>query len=271
MTDLNEMLVKPLVYTLPGMDQAQVKKDLTYHRIEDGQELKFDLYYPADFKYDQPLPAVIFVHGDGDPELLKNIKDSGQYKGWGQLAAASSQAGVTFNHRSSAGFTRISQVMEDINALIVTLQSRAAEFMLDTKRLALVVFSAGAPFGVSYFLNNPELFRCLTVYYGLFDLRPLQPYLPQTTSAEELAAFSPTALLEQITARIPPVLVVKAGLDRPDLNSLADQFIKLSQSQGQQVKLLNHSLGHHSFDILDNNAESRQIIMETLEFIQKYI
>jgi predicted esterase len=271
MADVNEMLLKPLVYTLPGMEQAQQKKDLVYHRNEKGEELKCDLYYPAGYDYNQPLPAVIFVHGDAEPELLEYMKDSGMYKGWGQLVAASKLIGITFNHRFSEGFTKTKQVVEDVSTLVETVRAKTDALKIDPNRLALVVFSAGTPYGLSYFLTNPQLFRCAVVYYGLLDLRPLHTFLGGATTEQELADCSPTYWLEQSTPTLPPMFVVKAALDRPDLNALLDQFVKVGQAQGNQVELVTHSQGHHAFDILDDNDESKQIIADTLKFIQSHI
>lgn len=72
-------------------------------------------------------------------------------------------------------------------------------------------------------------------------------------------------------ADLQEMLLVKAALDNPDLNKIFDEFYRLTLSQGRQVKLLEHKAGQHAFDILDDNAESRQIIAETIEFIRTYI
>jgi dipeptidyl aminopeptidase/acylaminoacyl peptidase len=271
MADLKELLQKAVVYSLPGMEQAQHKKDLVYHQTEDGTDLKYDLYYPAGYNYKQPLPAVILVHGDGSPEMLEHIKDSGQYRGWGQLMAASNLIGITFNHRSSEGFSKLKVVMEDLTALIQTVLSQAEQLNLDPQRLGLMVFSAGTPYGLSYFLAHPELFQCGVTYYGAMDLRPLRYQLGEEVSDQELANFSPVYLLEQNQIQMPPLLVVKAALDRPGLNALIDQFVQLAQSQGRTLELLTHSQGRHGFDILDDDDQSRQIIQETLRFLQRHL
>src|SRR3954454_9854778 len=98
MADFNPSM--RVVYKLSDMEQAVVKKDIAYKTVEAG-DLKMDVYYPANFQDARLLPAVLFVHGDGPDEMLKDAKDWGQYISWGQLIAASGLIVVTFNHRST--------------------------------------------------------------------------------------------------------------------------------------------------------------------------
>jgi hypothetical protein len=64
---------------------------------------------------------------------------------------------------------------------------------------------------------------------------------------------------------------VRAGLDQPDLNSIIDNFIVKAFAQNVSITAVNHATGHHSFDILDNNERSREIIKQTLDFIKTHL
>jgi acetyl esterase/lipase len=75
----------PVVYSLPNMDAVAISKDVPYRQL-DGVMALADIYRPTNAH--APLPAVIFVHGDGPPEMGP-AKEWGQYRGWGRLAAAS--------------------------------------------------------------------------------------------------------------------------------------------------------------------------------------
>ena len=55
-----------IVYELPGMDEVQVIRDRPYKSV-DGLDLKYDVY--LSLGTDQPLPTVVFVHGEGPPEV----------------------------------------------------------------------------------------------------------------------------------------------------------------------------------------------------------
>jgi acetyl esterase/lipase len=70
MADLDDLTQMPVVYAIPGMESASVRKNITYKRV-DGDELKMDVYYPANFQGGSRLPAVIFIHGDAEPEFIK--------------------------------------------------------------------------------------------------------------------------------------------------------------------------------------------------------
>src|SRR2546421_5466561 len=91
---------KRIVYEMPGMQAAIVQKDITYKTV-DGQELRLDVYYPEEYDGDRRLPAVLFVHGDGPPELLQDAKEWGQYVSWGQLVAGGGGGGGEVIPRSS--------------------------------------------------------------------------------------------------------------------------------------------------------------------------
>ena len=103
MGDPTPFAERKIVYQLPGMDDVEVEKDRPYKTI-DGIELKFDLYRPPQSDPSSDLPVVIFVHGEGPPEVIEKSKDWGQYDGWGRLTALSGIVAVTFNHRSSHFF-----------------------------------------------------------------------------------------------------------------------------------------------------------------------
>src|SRR3954447_1613230 len=72
----------PVVYTLPDMDAVANRKDMPYRQL-DGEDALADIYRPAGIETDSLLPAVIFVHGDGSPEMGP-AKEWGQYQGWGK-------------------------------------------------------------------------------------------------------------------------------------------------------------------------------------------
>jgi fermentation-respiration switch protein FrsA (DUF1100 family) len=82
MVDFGEMLKKRVVYEIAGMEQSRVTKNYVYKTVG-GMDLLLDVYYPAHLPEGERCPAVIFVHGLGPADLLKHIKDSGEYVSWG--------------------------------------------------------------------------------------------------------------------------------------------------------------------------------------------
>ena len=126
------------------MDEIEVAKDRPYKRIDD-RELKFDVYRPPQGDPSRNLPVVVFVHGEGPPEVIENSKDWGQFDGWGRLIALSGMMAVIFNRRSSHFFSRLSDPADDVDDLLDHVLDRLD---IDPQRLGIWTCSGGAPFGM---------------------------------------------------------------------------------------------------------------------------
>ncbi len=242
-----------VVFSIPEMDQVQRQRDLAYKSLPSAT-LRMDIYRPSTTP-PRALPAVIFVHGDGPADWLKDIKDWGQYVSWGRLVAASGLIGITFNHRSTEQWTRVADAAADVDDLIATIRDRATEYGIDASRLAVWVASAGGFLGARAAHDHRSSVRCLAVYYGLME--PL--------GAPDLDRFSVPAVVSQDG---PPVLVARAGLDRPQLNETLDRFTEAAVTAGLELEVHNHARGHHAFDVLDPGPRSREIIYRTIEFLK---
>lgn len=268
MPDLRELIPKRVVYALPGMEQVPVRKDLVYRQVG-GQDLRLDIYYPPDLTEDGRLPAVVFVHGDGPPEILRSAKDWGAYVSWGQLTAMSGMIAVTFNHRSSEGRTRLPEAAADVEALVAYVLGHAAQLRIDPDRVGIWTCSAGGPKGVRAALQGPPPYvRCLVSLYALLDLEPLRPHIPSDVPDAVLQEFSP---IRHLGPQSPPMLVVRAGLDHPALNDAIDRFVLAALKQNLTIDVYNHAAGRHAFDILDNDERSRTIIAHILAFLQRHL
>lgn len=133
---------KRVVYPISGDDMVSRLGDLTY-LVADGDEFKLDVYIPATAA--SPFAVVVFVHGDGPPDVLRDIKDWGQYVSWGELTASAGVAGVTFNHRSSQCRTRMHEVASDIEAALDFVSNHAEEWGVDASRVGLWSCCNGSP------------------------------------------------------------------------------------------------------------------------------
>ena len=274
MPDLEEMINKRVVYTLPGMEQIQVHKNITYKTV-DGTDLKMDVYYPTDLQANSHRPAVILVHGEGvDPAVLKDAKDWEVFVSFGQLIAASGLIAVTFNHRSTEDLTRY-EAANDVDDLITYIRDQAESLHIDKEHLCLWAISAGVPTGLRAAMHEPHPFlRCIVAYYGPMDLRQVRKFFesfPSEVTDETLREFSAISYLEKNSSEIPPMFIAKAGLDYPFLNESIDRFVMEASSKNVPITFMNHPTGHHSFDLLDDDARSREIIRNTLEFINEHL
>ena len=270
----DDFKLKPVVYVIPGMEETIVQKDITY-KSADGNELKLDVYYPSDYDGETRLPAVIFVHGDGPPEFLKDAKEWEQYTSWGQLVASSGMIAVTFNHRSTEMLTRLYEAASDVDDLIAFVRDDSKMLGIDANRLGIWVCSAGGPLGLRSALRDASSYiRCVVSYYAISDLKVYYgetqapgPPLP-AFSQEVFDEFSGATLISKSSADVPPMLIVRAGLDHPSLNAAIERLLLVAVAKNMHIDFMNHASGHHAFDTLDDNARSREIIRATLEFLR---
>ena len=274
MPDLEEMIKKRVVYTIPNMEQIHVQKNITYKTV-DGTDLKMDVYYPTDLQTNTHPPAVILIHGEGvEPAILKDAKDWGVFVSFGQLIAASGLIAVTFNHRPTEDLTRY-EAANDVDDLITYVRDQAESLHIDKEHLCLWAISAGVPTGLRAAMHEPHPFlRCIVAYYGPMDLqqvRKLFEFFPSEVTDETLREFSAIAYLEKNSSEIPPMFIAKAGLDHPFFNESIDRFVMEASSKNVPITFMNHPTGHHAFDMLDDDARSREIIRTTLEFIKEHL
>lgn len=213
-----------VVYLTKGMDKTTVRKDTEYRNV-DGISLKMDVYYPPEYNEETALPAVVFAHGEAPGEFLQNAKEWGQYTSWGQIVAASGLIGVTFTHRSSDGFTQLTDVSTDIEHLLGYIDEHSNELFIDKERMGVWVCSAGGPACLSPILRDSRKnVKAIAAYYTLMNLEHI-PELREELGEEVSREFSPTHHLKNSTLNPPPMLVVKAGLDKAIFNDSIDEFI----------------------------------------------
>lgn len=249
-----------IVYEILGMDDVTAQRDLVYKTV-DNVDLKMDVYTPAGISGSTPLPGVLFIHGGPIRQNMQPLpKDWGGFISYGQLMAASGLIGVTFNHRFY-GKAFWEQARDDVVAAVDYVREQASTLGLDPERLCLWVFSGGGPF-ISFALRDqPKYVKSLVIYYALLELSKSAP----KALGESL---TPAAYLEPGTSFEIPIFIARAGLDRRNINQSIDTFIKKALAANVPLEVAEHPQGRHAFDILDDNAQSRQIIARTIDFIK---
>jgi len=258
--------------SLDGLEQVNVIRNLTYLTVE-GKDLQIDVYQPADMPHDAMLPTVLFVHGEAPWELVQDVRNWGQYRSWGMLAAASGFIGIVICRRPSEGFTRLPEVAGDTDAAIAYIREHASELCIDPDRLGLWVCSAGGPAGLGPIMNTIEerpYLRCLTAYYTALDLRPHKELLEYMT-VDQLNLFSPLYHLERSARVLPPTLVVKAAQDSPFFNEPIDRFAAEILPNRRQFEYLVHEEGRHGFDVRDAVPRTDEIVRATLAFLRRHL
>jgi dienelactone hydrolase len=267
----NDMYIKPVVYAVPGMDAVEVRRDVTYRMLDDGTELKMDVYLPPGLATEERRPGVVLIHGGPLPaEAWPTVKDWGVFTSYGRLLAASGLVGVAFNHRY-VGLQQIGDSAANIEVALAYARGQAGDFHLDPDRLAVWVFSGGGPFLGPLLIEKPAWVRCLISYYAALDLRPVKDRIPGGLADEVLQRFSPAACLPARGYDGPPILIARAGRDQPWLNATIDDFVHQALAANAPIDVLNHTQGQHGFDILDDDARSRDILSRTLDFVKAWV
>src|SRR6266542_3795691 len=119
-----------VVFQIPGMEAATVRRDLTYRQAAGGS-LELDVYTPPGPL--RPRSTILFLHGFPVPPGAK-IRGAGQYVSWAQLVAASGLTSVPIDWRGDSA---------ELRDAIQFVRQRAPELGVDPDRLALFGFSAG--------------------------------------------------------------------------------------------------------------------------------
>ena len=134
-------------------------------------------------------------------------------------------------------------------------------------RIALWAFSGGGPFLARWIAEPPAWLRALVSYYAVLDIREPMGSGPDKLSRDARARLSPVAQLEHATRPV-PLLIARAGQDDPRLNRTVDAFVAEALAQNLPFEVLNHPDGRHAFDILDDDARSREIVARTFAFLK---
>lgn len=265
---LRELVNRPVVYTVDGVDRVRVRSDLVY-KTDEALELAMDVYRPETAMAGERLPAVLFIHGGVPPEIPVRPKEWGIFKSWGRLVAASGMAGVTFNHR--LGFPNPNLVAASADTLdaIAFVRRRASDLGIDPERLALVAYSAGGPL-LSMAIRSPEPYlKCLAAFYAYLDLTGSAVHRKYLTPGE-IDWFSPAVALSQSEIPIPPIFVARAGQDRiPDLLPSVDRFVGEAISRNAALAFFNQPGGQHGFDNQPGDPRSVEIVREAVEFLRR--
>ena len=265
---MREMVMMPVVYSVPGMDKVVVKSDLKYTRVNEPH-LLMDVYLPPRRGKDELRPAVLFIHGSvpaGSP-----AKNMGVYRSWGRLAAASGMVGVTFTHRLGYPQPRLSEAASDVGAAIDYVRANAAALRVDRDRICLAAYSGGGPMLSAAMRDKPAYVRCVVAFYAFMDIRQSELHRTHETP-EALRSFSPISYLAGDAGRLAPIFIARAGLDEvPTMNDSIDRFTREAISKNAAITVANHPRGVHGFDTQTDDDRSREIIRSALAFMRAHL
>jgi len=272
MPPIEEMYRMPLVYSVPGMDKIEVRRDVVYKSVDikaTQTALKLDAYFPAGAAQ---APAVVLVSGGGVEGAPRDFRDAGVYQSYGRLLAASGFVAISYSKRYARGPAGTTNGAEDTRDLIVYLREHAAELHLDKERIGLWAFSAGGLMLAPFLYEPPAYVRALACFYCVSDVTQDSwagvPGITPEQVERAAAMFSSANQIHGAEHILIPLFVGRAGLDSPGLNRTIDRLVQEALSKNMSIEVWNHPAGRHGFDILDDNARSREIIARAIAFLR---
>jgi dienelactone hydrolase len=176
-------------------------------------------------------PALIFFNRGSGAD-----RQSPLYSGWARSAATRELVGIVPDLRDG-------NQASDFKALIDYLMRHGSELGVDTAGIA--VYAASGNVSTAFPLLEDSTLKAIksaVIYYGS---------APITAFRRDL-----------------PVLYVRAGLDRPEVNEEIVRLASLAIAQNAPVTLLNHATGYHGFELFNDDDATHDVISRTLEFVR---
>jgi hypothetical protein len=265
-TTPSEMAKKTVLYTLPGMDEVEVRRDLPFLEDGDGPRL-LDLYRPTGGGGEGALPVVILVAGYPDPGMRRfvgcSFKETGSSVSWARLMAASGMAAIVYRNVVPA---------PDLQALLAFVREKGSSLGLDPARVGLWASSGNGPLAVAALLREwKSSARCAALLYGY--LMDLDGETGVTDLSRQFGFVHPSAgkSMVDLDPEV-PILLARAGQEQfPHLNEGIDRFVASSLGANRPLTLVNHPEGPHAFDLLHDSPRTREIVRQTLDFLHFHL
>ncbi len=193
-------------------------------------DLQMDVYRPKTAK--GPLPALIFFNTASGAQRSNPF-----YKAWAEIAASRDLVAILPDLRGES-------FEKDFDALIAYLATDAASLGVDRERVALYAGSGNVSRALPI-VQNPKqtVVKAAVMYYGSAQVTEFRRDLP--------------------------LLLVRAGLDRPPVNRSLTDLATLAVNQNAPVTLLNYAGGHHAFEIVDDEDLTRDVMDRTVDFVKQ--
>jgi dienelactone hydrolase len=136
--------------------------------------------------------------------------------------------------------------------------SQSADFRL----LVSALTSRGASFGVNG--------SAIAVFAGSGNVYSALPVVEDSslTAVKAAVIYYGTGPVTEFRRDL-PLLYVRAGLDRPEVNRDITDLVARAVSQNAPVTLLNHASGYHAFEMFNDDDATRAVMEQTLAFVRQ--
>ena len=191
--------------------------------------LKMDVFRP---KGAATAPALIFFNRAAGADRRHPF-----YLGWAQTTASKGVVAILPDLRNGSE-------AQDFTLLVPYLIQHASELGIDPNAIA-VYAGSGNVFTAFPTVEDPKMsaIKAAVMYYGSAQVKEFRRDLP--------------------------VLYVRAGLDRPEVNQAITAIATRAVSDNAPITLLNHPTGYHAFEMRNDDEATRAIIDQTISFVKQ--
>lgn len=191
--------------------------------------LKMDVFRP---KGAATAPALIFFNRAAGADRRHPF-----YLGWAQTTASKGVVAILPDLRNGTE-------AQDFTLLVPYLTQHASELGIDPNAIA-VYAGSGNVFTAFPTVEDPKMsaIKAAVMYYGSAQVKEFRRDLP--------------------------VLYVRAGLDRPEVNQAITAIATRAVSDNAPITLLNHPTGYHAFEMRNDDEATRAIIDQTISFVKQ--
>ena len=182
--------------------------------------LAYDLWVAAS---NADVPLVILVHGpvrDGP-----RPREWPVYRGYGSLLARAGLAAAV----TDLDYTDVETLSGPIAQLADVAETARNEAGVDGGRCVIWAFSGGARLVGRWIEEPPDWLRAVGLTY---------PVVAPVTRAQV------------------PIVLTRVGLEHPAVQETVDRLVALATD----IQIIDVTAGHHGFDILDHNDDSRRAV-----------
>lgn len=261
----SDIFTRRVCLQLDGMDAITVRRDVAYGLADRG--LRLDLYYPPGETENDRWPAVIIVAGY--PETMVPRATALTYKeiGWTvsmcQLIALSGMVAIAYTNR---------EPVADLRALFAHIHDCAGSLRIDPARVGVLAVSGNVPTALTTIMRDASRPPACAVF-GYGCLLDLDGATDVADAARQFGfAYPGTGRTFADLRRDVPLLITRAGRDQfPGMNASIDRFIRYGLAENLPMTFVNHAEGPHAFDLFDDSRTSRDIVRQTLRFLQQHL
>lgn len=193
---------------------------------------EYDLYVPV---REAPVPAVILVHGPNQDAGVRH-RDWPVYRGYASLITKAGFAAAVVD----LDYTDVHALAGPTAQLDRVVEAARSEDVVRADRVLLWAFSGGGRL-VGRWLEEPPCF-----IQGVALTYPVAPAVSRVRT---------------------PIVLTRVGLERPAIQATVDGPVAVAPD----AEVINVNAGHHGFDFLDHNDESRRAVTAAVAAVARLL